>query len=240
MDRRFNVLDTLDTLDTLAVEEPHYAMELWSGIHSLDASRVSNVYLVAGPPLTLVDTGPPGALARLVQALDRAGVRAAAIERIVLTHCDVDHVGNARALQLVSGAEVCAHADDAPFITGARPAAGPFARRAIAATWGRNVIPPRIDRLLREGDDLAPLIVLHMPGHTPGHVGFRYGDALFSGDTVVGGRTLRPAPRPLTWDETLARGSIARIGTLDVDLLLPGHGTPVNDGARRCRELMAR
>jgi hypothetical protein len=29
------------------------------------------------------------------------------------------------------------------------------------------------------------------------------------------------------------------MATLDVDLLLPGHGTPINDGARHCAEILS-
>jgi glyoxylase-like metal-dependent hydrolase (beta-lactamase superfamily II) len=166
-------------------------MELWTGIHSLGVSRVSNVYLVVGPPPTLIDTGPPGMIWRLLAALKRTGVP------------------------------------------------GPPARRVIGATIGRLVRPPIVDRALHDGDVLDGLVVLHLPGHTPGHSGLQSGRVLFAGDTVSGGRRLRPAPRFLTWNEDLARRSLARMATLAVDLLLPGHGTPVDDGARRCTELVA-
>lgn len=215
-------------------------MELWPGIHSLDASRISNVYLVTEPVATLVDTGPPGALREVLAALRRAGLRPHELRRIVLTHCDVDHVGNARALQRLSDAEVCAHEADVPYITGARPTPGPAARRLIAAVMGRNMARPEIDRVLRDGDDLDGLTVLHLPGHTPGHIGLRRGRVLFAGDTVAGGRRLRPAPRFLTWDQEQACRSIARMAALGIDLLLPGHGTPVNDGSRHCAELIRR
>jgi glyoxylase-like metal-dependent hydrolase (beta-lactamase superfamily II) len=214
-------------------------MELWPGIHSLETSRVSNVYLAIGPPPTLIDTGPAGTVWRLLAEMKRAGVPPRDLQRIVLTHCDVDHMANAHRLQRITGAEVCAHADDAPYITGAQPLPGPPVRRLLGATVGRSVRPPRVDRALREGDVLDGLVVLHLPGHTPGHIGVQAGSVLVAGDTVSGGRRLRPAPRFLTWNEELARRSIARMATLDVDLLLPGHGTPVNDGARRCAELAA-
>lgn len=213
-------------------------MEYWPGIHGLDASRLSNVYLVMGPSLTLVDTGPPGTLPRLLAEIRRAGVRPEDLRRIVLTHHDVDHIGNARALQRISEAEVCAHEDDIPYISGERPRTG--LRRIIAAVMGRGMSPPHVDRALRDGDDLDGLTVLHLPGHTPGHIGLQRGAAFFAGDAVVGGRHLRATPRLLTWNQELACRSIARIATLDVDLLLPGHGTPVNDGARRYAELVAR
>ena len=210
-------------------------MEYWPGIHSLDASRVSNVYLVMGPPLTLIDTGPPGTLARLLTAIKRAGAEPAELRRVILTHGDIDHIGNARALRRLTGAEVCAHDADAPYISGARQ--WPGLRRAISAVMGRGEAPPTIDRLLREGDVLDGLTVLHLPGHTPGHIGLQRGAVLFSGDTIAGGRTPRPAPRLLNWNQALLYQSIARMATLDFDLLLPGHGTPVNDGPALCERL---
>jgi hydroxyacylglutathione hydrolase len=143
------------------------------------------------------------------------------------------------ALQRITGAEVCAHEDDIPSITGAQPLPGPPARRVIGATIGRLVRPPRVDRALHDGDVLDGLVVLHLPGHTPGHIALQSGSALFASNTVSGGRRLRPAPRCLTWNEDLARRCIARMATLGVDVLLPGHGTPVDDGARRCAELVA-
>ena len=213
-------------------------MELWTGIHSLETSRVSNVYLVVGPP-TLIDTGPPGTVWRLLAALKRAGVQPRDLRRIVLTHCDVDHIANAPTLQRITGAEICAHEDDIPYITGAQPLPGPPARLVIGATIGRLVRPPRVDRALHDGDALDGLVVQHLPGHTPGHIGLQSGRVLFAGDSVSGGRRLRPAPRFLTWNEDLARRSLACLATLGVDLLLPGHGTPVDNGARRCAELVA-
>ena len=212
-------------------------MELWPDIHSLDASRVSNAYLVMGPPITLIDTCPPGALPRLLAAIEKAGVRPARLERIVLTHCDVDHIGNAYHLSLVADVEICAHEADVPYITGARPFPGPALRRAIELTWGRTLTRPRVDRVLHDGDDLDGLTVVHLPGHTPGHLGLQRESVLFAGDALFGGRKLRPSPAILTWSKERERASVKRVGTLDVDLILPGHGTPVNDGARRAAAL---
>src|SRR5205085_4646554 len=136
-------------------------MELWPGIHALETSRVSNVYLVVGPP-TLIDTGPPGTVWRLLAEMKRAGVPPRDLRRIVLSHFDVDHIANAHRLQRITGAEVCAHADDVPYITGTQPPPGPPVRRLIGATIGCIVRPPGVDRALYEGDVLDGLVVLHL------------------------------------------------------------------------------
>ncbi|MDP2958072.1 MAG: MBL fold metallo-hydrolase, partial [Longimicrobiales bacterium] len=53
----------------------------------------------------------------------------------------------------------------------------------------RNSPPP--DRLLAEGDEIVigrtSLRVMHIPGHTPGSVGFVAAGVLFSGDTLFCG-----------------------------------------------------
>lgn len=213
-------------------------MEYWPGVHGLEATRISNQYLLVQPEPMLVDTGPPGSLPGILRAIRKSGVAPERLRWIVLTHCDIDHVGNALALQRISGATVCACYSDAPYIAGELPL--PPLRRFMVATLGRTYRPPRIDRLLQDGDEIGGCVVLHLPGHTPGHIGLLRGPLLFGGDAVAGGRHPRAAPAILTWDQAAARRSIERIAGLDFDMLLPGHGTPFNDGPRRCKEILAR
>jgi len=214
-------------------------VEMWPGIHALEVSSIVNVYLLTAGPLTLVDAGMPGSLPLLRQALERMGVRIEEVRRLVLTHADIDHRGGAAAFARVSGAEVWAHEDEAAVISGQARSPGPWARKIVAATRGRHVAPLKVDRLLREGDDLDGYVVRCLPGHTPGHLGLQRGRALIGGDAVVGGRRPHPSTELLTWNPALARDSLSRITTLDVDMLLPGHGTPFNDASRRCAVMIA-
>jgi glyoxylase-like metal-dependent hydrolase (beta-lactamase superfamily II) len=69
-----------------------------------------NCYLIEDDPLTLVDTGPNSgkALDELEQALAAHGRRVEDLERIVITHQHIDHLGLVGILARRSGAEVCA------------------------------------------------------------------------------------------------------------------------------------
>ena len=69
-----------------------------------------NCYLIEDEPLTLVDTGPNSgkALDGLERALGEHGHRIEDLERIVVTHQHLDHLGLVGILANRSGAEVCA------------------------------------------------------------------------------------------------------------------------------------
>jgi glyoxylase-like metal-dependent hydrolase (beta-lactamase superfamily II) len=95
----------------------------------------------------------------------------------------------------------------------------------------------RPDRFLREGnrlDLLGGMAVLHTPGHSPGSLCL-YSESrgiLFSGDLVRNeGGALEGPPPHFTPDTEAARASLRRVGELDFDMLLPGHGLVVARGA---------
>jgi hydroxyacylglutathione hydrolase len=145
-----------------------------------------------------------------------AGVFPMAVDRyrdeisyIVLTHCHFDHTAHLREIAEMTGAEICIHHLDAPGLL--------EDMQSLAIQFGSRSpgLPP--DRLLSDGDRIGGLEVLHTPGHTPGSIClYSSGERLlFSGDTAA-----------------LER-SLARLGTLPVKGLYPGHGSPVDEGGRR-------
>lgn len=84
----------------------------------------------------------------------------------------------------------------------------------------KNVLP------LAEGQTLElaglRIDVLHTPGHTPGSVTFRIGDALFTGDTLFAGSIGRTDFAG--GDMRQMNASLARLAKLNGDLpVLPGH-----------------
>jgi glyoxylase-like metal-dependent hydrolase (beta-lactamase superfamily II) len=151
-----------------------------------------NCYLIDDDPLTLVDCGPNSgkALDELEQALAAHGRRVEELERIVVTHQHMDHLGLVAVLARRSGAEVCtldllapvvedfaayAEADDelaeALMLRHGIPADVAVALRAVsrlARGWGGSA---PVTRRLADGGRLEfasrTFEVLHRPGHSP-------------------------------------------------------------------------
>ena len=151
-----------------------------------------NCYLIEDDPLTLVDTGPNSgkALDELERALREHGRRIEDLERIVVTHQHLDHVGLVGILARRSGAEVCAldllapvleefaaHGErddalaEALMLRHGIPRDVVAVLRAVSRSyrgWGGST---RVSRRLAEGEELTfrdrTLRVLHRPGHSP-------------------------------------------------------------------------
>ncbi len=77
-----------------------------------------NTYLVQDECLTLIDTGinTERSYAALVEGLATLGLRPADLERILITHHHVDHLGQVDRLVAESGAEVWCHPGCVPFL----------------------------------------------------------------------------------------------------------------------------
>jgi len=167
-----------------------------------------NCYLVEDDPLTLVDTGPNSgtALTALEAALAEHGRRVEDLQRIVLTHQHIDHIGLTQILADRSGAEVCSLAALAPWLAEYGPSMEDddrfaeavmarhgipedirYALRAVTGqfrAWGGRA---DVSVLLEDGDTLGfagrEWTVHHRPGHSPSDTVFH--DAA-SGELVGG------------------------------------------------------
>lgn len=78
---------------------------------------------------------------------------------------------------------------------------------------------------LSDGDTCGPLTVIATPGHSPDHVAFQAGGALFSGDAVLGRGSVFVYPDPGALRGYLT--ALDRLLDLDLDLICPGHGPVV-------------
>lgn len=198
------------------------------GIHRVDGVRASNAYVVeTDDGLVLVDTGIRRDARRVLRFVQGLGHAPRDVRHIVITHCDIDHIGGAAALRRATGAELAIHELDAGVLSGAEPPhkGGPAMRLLVRLLRFRPVTP---DRLLRDGDDVGGLRVLHVPGHTAGSIALVRGEVVLSGDALLAsskGAVKPPHPR-LAQDTARAAASADVIRGVRARLLLPGHGAP--------------
>jgi glyoxylase-like metal-dependent hydrolase (beta-lactamase superfamily II) len=90
---------------------------------------------------------------------------------------------------------------------------------------------PAADELLTEGSVIGPFTTLHLPGHTPGSVGFldKAAKVLFSGDTMFRGDCGRTDLPGGSWPQI--QQSLRRLAALDKDIAVyPGHGPKTSIG----------
>ncbi|MCX2721669.1 MBL fold metallo-hydrolase [Roseibium sp. DSM 29163] len=172
---------------------------------------------------------PGGDVDRIQAAIDKQGVT---VDKIVLTHGHIDHVGGAADLAAALGVPVEGpHEADRPLIDRVADQAAQFGVEGV-----KPVTP---DRWMAEGDQVEiagrMFDVLHCPGHSPGHLVFvekelRFaisGDVLFAGSI---GRTDLPGGD----HAALIRSIKEKLLPLGDDIsFVPGHGQASTLGHER-------
>lgn len=178
-------------------------------------------YLVLGSEPTLVDPGPSTTLPRLLEGLGTAGVSAADLRHIVLTHVHLDHAGATGDLvEAFPRATVHVHADGAPHMVDPGRLVASTRRTfgdAHDRLWGDvRPVPAHRVRAWRPGEagPWPGFRALATPGHIAHHVAYLHESSgtLFSGDSmgivlVPGAPTHPPTPPPAidlkAWARTL-------------------------------------
>ncbi len=174
------------------------------------------------PVRILVDPAHVGRRVNLLDALASAGLAAADIDMVVLTHGHWDHVQN---IDVFAHAPVYLHPDERRYC--GRPHRNDWATPA----WTGDILERMQLREIAEGDELIPgVTVLDLPGHSPGSIGIavpgEHGLSLVTGDAVHSGGAALTRQSPLVfWDAGAAVASIDRaVGMADV--IYPGHDRP--------------
>ena len=207
-------------------------MEIIEGIHKVDEASSnmahSNVYLVInGKELIVVDTGTSGNAKKIVEYIQKIGHQPSEVSTILLTHYHMDHAGSAKDLKDLTNAKVAAHVEDADFIAGKKPYPKPKNILFRAVSSFIKTAPVEVEIPLKDGDKIANLTVIEVPGHTPGSIVLldTQRKVLFAGDTLrFDGKNVTGAPKQFTWNADKEKDSIEKISKLDFDIMLPGHG----------------
>jgi hydroxyacylglutathione hydrolase len=191
-------------------------------------SQMVNVYLAGD---VLIDAATRWGRRRLFRQLQ--GRR---LSLVALTHCHPDHQGSARALCEHFGVPLACHEADVAVMEGRAPF---LPRTRLVRLFGPLLAgPPHpVGRVLREGDWVGGFVVVHAPGHTPGHlIYFRESDRVaLAGDLLVNisfltrRPGLREPPGVFTVDAEENRRSIRKLLDLRPRMICFGHGPPLRD-----------
>jgi len=188
----------------------------------------TNSYLVwdqATQDAVVIDANlEPDAMVALAR---ERGVKVCAI---LLTHTDVDHIGGLpRLLAEFPDVRVAVHDAEREVVEAGKP--------LRKTNWGFELPPvAKLDRL-EEGESYRAgsleFEVLHTPGHSPGGVTLKIGNALFTGDALFAGSIGRSDFH--NSDGQLLLDSIKGklLAEADEMLVFPGHMAPSTIGRER-------
>lgn len=183
----------------------------------------TQTYLVGDKEVAVIDPGPD--LPDHVEALIRAigGRRVAAI---MCTHTHRDHSPAARPLANITGAP----------IMGCAPLALETVGPRADAAFDGNYTP---ERILEDGDSIEvdgrSITAVATPGHTSNHLCFAVGDALFTGDHVMGWSTTVVVPPDGEMAAYMA--SLDKLRQRSDRIFYPAHGPPVTNPRQYVRGL---
>ncbi len=184
----------------------------------------TQTYLAGEREIAVIDPGPH--LPEHLDALERA-VGKRRVVAIMCTHTHRDHSPAARPLAERMGAPVIGCAPLALETVGPR----------ADASFDGDYSP---DRVLEDGEaievDGKPIVAVATPGHTSNHLCFAYGDALFSGDHVMGWSTTVVVPPD--GDMAAYMQSLDKLRQRGDDVYFPAHGPAVRNPQQYVRHLM--
>jgi glyoxylase-like metal-dependent hydrolase (beta-lactamase superfamily II) len=213
---------------------------------------VVNAYVFDdGDGVTMVDTGMPVNRRSLRAELAAAGYGPEDVDRVLLTHYDLDHVGGLTPLARLLGgppfdADVYLGASDVALVRGdADPPwlhhKGSFHRLARGVFDLDDVTLGPVE----DGDRIGGFTAYHTPGHNPGHTTYVHDEGVaFVGDLLW--ETDGELTPPFWGDSYSMRELRASIRAFSdrsgaFETVCPGHGVPfVRGGSDRLRALAAR
>ncbi|PFQ40488.1 MBL fold metallo-hydrolase [Bacillus cereus] len=185
----------------------------------------------SGKELILVDTGMPNVYSDIKIQMKNLGFPIEKLTGIVLTHQDINHIGSlSDLLEKIPSIKVYAHKEDKDYITGKHTLIKGLPAMLHSFAEGFSTMENRIDCLLEDGTKLknaGGMIVIHTPGHTPGHISLYYPQTktLIAGDAMVirGGKLMGPNEMN-TPNIRMAYHSLIKLTNFDIQKVICYHG----------------
>jgi glyoxylase-like metal-dependent hydrolase (beta-lactamase superfamily II) len=238
-------------------------MAVTHGIHTIDTGfvrpRFDAAYLVVESGRgAFIDCGTNFAVPRMLAALDEAGISAAEVDWLILTHVHLDHAGGAGELiARLPNAKLVVHPRGArhmidPSVLWAG-ASAVYGEAVMEQTYGR-LRPIAADRVIEAPDghvvELAgrPLRCIDTPGHARHHLTVydERANACFTGDVfglsyrdfdTANGPFILPTTSPVQFDPPALHASIERLLALQPDAMYLTHYGRVEDVERLAADL---
>ena len=199
-------------------------LKVTDDVYAIDSTKGNYAYLISGDEIILVDTGRPGQGKGILNDLKSMNINLQDIKQILITHHDIDHIGNLALLEKETKASIWASKEDMPYIWGQKSRHGikKYLSFIMRAKKPKNI--RSYPKEMRIGD----IEIIPTPGHTPGHVCLLYKDVLFAGDLFRSSKgQLKPMMSLMNWNESILKDSIKKISDYDFKWICPAHGEPL-------------
>lgn len=193
--------------------------------------------------MILVDAGYSGQYDAIRDAFIKEGIHFESINKIIITHQDLDHFGGLPEVLESSKhkIEVMAHENDKPYIQGEKQLVRlnsnflnsmPKDRQKMVKQMFENFVPVDVDTTLADNQELpfcGGITVIHTPGHTPGHLCLYHqkSKTLIVGDAmnIMDGKLIGPRKEILEeGDYEIAMDSLKKLLKFDVKNIVTYHG----------------
>lgn len=211
--------------------------------------------------VVLVDAGFPGQLQQIREGMARAGVSFDRLNKVIITHQDIDHIGSLPDIIRESSHDIAvlSHEEERPYVEGRKPLikmnrermskmAGSLPEGQRQQMEDLFASPPKanVTAAVADGEVLlycGGITVIFTPGHTPGHICLYLNQSkiLVSGDALVAadGELQGPNPRS-AYDIDTALKSLKKLTQYDIETVICYHGGVYRDSANERLAELAR
>ena len=200
--------------------------------------------------VVLIDAGISDSMPLIKDEMDKAGVPFDKIDTIIVTHQDIDHIcGINSIVDELNDVKVLAHTHDKPYIPGEKQIlrfknsnimerinmlSDDEQRKVLDMIENTSV---NVDEDLADDEELdygGGIIVIHTPGHTPGHICLYHKESksLIVGDALnIGGDELVVTHREAMSKKELEiiKGWLEKFGEFDIENVIAYHTGLFND-----------
>lgn len=182
-----------------------------------------NTIVIKNKCCILIDPGHLWNLENLLQKIRKDKINPKDIDFIFNSHSHPDHCESNGILSKLSNAKISMHELEAKYLQNDGG--------LLFKMFGIEIPEFNIDFFLEDSFELdgLDLEIIHAPGHSPGSICIYWSEkkVLICGDLIFAnsfGRTDLPGGDP-----SLIKKSIEEVSKLDIEYLLPGHGSIIKD-----------